>query len=178
MTTSFIATLSWLQHPDYREYAARPALGTHRRSGWYPISGLRPSPPVPGLAIHAARLHNPRRQTMPRIVGPTQPQGLHLAPCDCIIARPLRAPEPQLETHVPDFLPPLATLVRSLPYWLGLPVLVTLSGVLPKVWISQSSLLMMYLMAVLVCSLKVDLPALVLSALAGLLLFNYFHTAP
>ncbi|GGX48901.1 sensor histidine kinase [Saccharospirillum salsuginis] len=60
----------------------------------------------------------------------------------------------------------------------GLPILVTGLGYLPTDWISHSTLLMLYLMAVLYCALKTDWRGVLVSAVLAFLLFNYFHTQP
>lgn len=60
----------------------------------------------------------------------------------------------------------------------GLPILVTGFGYLPTDWISHSTLLMLYLMAVLYCALQTDWRGVLVSAVLAFLLFNYFHTQP
>lgn len=75
-------------------------------------------------------------------------------------------------------MPALETFIRKSGYWLGLPILVTLLGQLPDNLLNQTSLLMLYLMSVLFCSLRTGLNEVIASALASLFLFNFFHTQP
>lgn len=64
-------------------------------------------------------------------------------------------------------------------YWLGLPLLVTLAGaLLPDDYISHSTLLMLYLLAVLVGSLRIDYLGVMAASLLSFFLFNFFHTEP
>lgn len=70
------------------------------------------------------------------------------------------------------------TLIRQAHYWLGLPLLVTGLGLVTEEIISHSSLLMLYLITVLVCSSKTDHIAVIACSLIGFTLFNYFFTVP
>jgi two-component system sensor histidine kinase KdpD len=72
----------------------------------------------------------------------------------------------------------LIHLLRQSGYWLGVPLLVTATGLLTDGFISQSSLLMLFLIAVLVCSIKTDHIAVILCSLLSFALFNYFFTTP
>lgn len=69
-------------------------------------------------------------------------------------------------------------LLIGIPYWLGLPVLVTLAGYLPAGLAGPSTLPMLYLTALLVCSLKTRPVGLMLSAVLSFFLLRYFHTEP
>lgn len=69
----------------------------------------------------------------------------------------------------------------SRPAWLLatlLPVLVTLLGLLPGVWLNQSTHLLLYLMAALACALWIGWAGVLICALLGFALFNFFHTEP
>ena len=67
-------------------------------------------------------------------------------------------------------------LVRSMRWWLGLPVLVTMLGLFPEHIISRSTLLLLYLCSVLYTSLHAGQVAVLACAIASYLLFTYFHT--
>lgn len=69
-------------------------------------------------------------------------------------------------------------LLIGIPYWLGLPVLVTLAGYLPGGLAGPSTLPMLYLIGLLICSLKTNPFGLMASALLSFFLFSYFHTEP
>jgi two-component system sensor histidine kinase KdpD len=71
-----------------------------------------------------------------------------------------------------------ARLVWQLPYWLGLPLLITSLGFLPGSLVSQSTLLLLYLCAVLFTALQCGQLTVILGALASFLLFNFFHAEP
>lgn len=70
------------------------------------------------------------------------------------------------------------TLARSVHWWLGLPMLVTLTGLLPEAVISQSTLLLFYLCAVLYTSLHAGQVAVLACALVSYLQFSLFHAPP
>lgn len=76
----------------------------------------------------------------------------------------------------------VGTLLRnclgSAGYWFGLPLLVTVAGLLTGDFISHSSLLMLYLIAVLVCALRTDHLAVIFCAILSFAQFNYFFTTP
>jgi two-component system, OmpR family, sensor histidine kinase KdpD len=69
-------------------------------------------------------------------------------------------------------------LLRQVPYWLGLPLLITTLGFLPGSLVSQSTLLLLYLCAVLFTALQCGQLTVILGALASFLLFNFFHAEP
>lgn len=69
-------------------------------------------------------------------------------------------------------------LLKTASYWLGLPVLITVIGFLPGNYIAQSTLLIFYLCAVLFTALRCDQISVMVCALAGFLLFNFFHIKP
>lgn len=68
--------------------------------------------------------------------------------------------------------------LRQAPWWLGLPLLITALGFLPGALVAQSTLLLLYLCAVLFTALNCSRSAVILSALTGFLLFNFFHAEP
>src|SRR5690606_3739131 len=69
-------------------------------------------------------------------------------------------------------------LLRQSPWWLGLPLTITLLGYLPGALVSQSTLLLLYLSAVLVIALRCSQTAVLLGAFVGFLAFNFFHAEP
>jgi K+-sensing histidine kinase KdpD len=69
-------------------------------------------------------------------------------------------------------------LLLSAPWWLGLPLAVTLTGFAPASLVGQSTLLLLYLSAVLFVSLRVEQSAVLACAFSSFLLFNFFHTQP
>jgi two-component system sensor histidine kinase KdpD len=69
-------------------------------------------------------------------------------------------------------------LLRQTPYWLGLPLLITALGFLPGSLVSQSTLLLLYLCAVLFTALQCGQLMVILCALTSFLLFNFFHAEP
>ena len=69
-------------------------------------------------------------------------------------------------------------LLRQAPYWIGLPLLITALGFLPGSLVSQSTLLLLYLCAVLFTALQCGQSMVILCALASFLLFNFFHAEP
>lgn len=71
-----------------------------------------------------------------------------------------------------------ARLLRQAPYWLGLPLLITALGFLPGSLVSQSTLLLLYLCAVLFTALQCGQLMVILCALTSFLLFNFFHAEP
>lgn len=71
-----------------------------------------------------------------------------------------------------------ARLLRQLPWWFGLPLLITALGFLPGSLVSQSTLLLLYLCAVLFTALQCGQLAVILCAVASFLLFNFFHAEP
>ena len=70
----------------------------------------------------------------------------------------------------------LKALVGSAHWWLGLPVLVTLLGLVPEALISRSTLLLLYLCSVLYTSLHAGQVAVLACAVVSWLQFSYFHT--
>jgi two-component system sensor histidine kinase KdpD len=73
---------------------------------------------------------------------------------------------------------PFRIILRGSPYWLGLPLLISIVGHLPGSFISQSTLLLLYLSAVLYTSLYSHKWNVSLCAFFSFLGFNYFHTQP
>jgi two-component system sensor histidine kinase KdpD len=69
-------------------------------------------------------------------------------------------------------------ILAQAPYWLGLPLLITALGFLPGSFVSQSTLLLLYLCAVLFTALHCGQLGVILSALTGFLMFNFFHAHP
>lgn len=69
-------------------------------------------------------------------------------------------------------------LLASAPWWLGLPLAVTLTGFVPGNLIGQSTLLLLYLCAVLYTALRANQGAVLAGAFSSFLLFNFFHTQP
>lgn len=63
-------------------------------------------------------------------------------------------------------------------FWLGLPLLITMTGFLPGDVFGHSALLLLYLCAVLFTALKTGLQSVLLCALLSFLLFNFFFTEP
>lgn len=70
----------------------------------------------------------------------------------------------------------LATLLASARWWLGLPLLVTLLGLLPETLISRSTLLLLYLCSVLYTSLHAGQVAVLACAVVSYLQFSFFHS--
>lgn len=75
-------------------------------------------------------------------------------------------------------MPDIDKLLQQAPYWLGLPVLISILGFTPDNILNQPTLLMLYLVAVLICSLRSDLQSVIACALLSFILFNFFHTEP
>jgi K+-sensing histidine kinase KdpD len=73
---------------------------------------------------------------------------------------------------------PYRIILQGSPYWLGLPLLISAIGHLPGNYISQSSLLLLYLSAVLYTSLYSHKWNVSLCAFFSFLGFNFFHTQP
>ncbi len=69
-------------------------------------------------------------------------------------------------------------LLLSARWWLGLPVLVTLLGLLPEALVSRSTLLLLYLCSVLFTSLQAGQVAVLACAVISWLLFSFFHSPP
>lgn len=67
-------------------------------------------------------------------------------------------------------------LLRSARWWLGLPVLVTLLGLVPENLISRSTLLLLYLCSVLYTSLQAGQAAVLACAVVSWLQFSYLQT--
>lgn len=70
----------------------------------------------------------------------------------------------------------LAILLASARWWLGLPLLVTLLGLLPETLVSRSTLLLLYLCSVLYTSLHAGQIAVLGCAVVSYLLFSFSHT--
>ena len=68
-----------------------------------------------------------------------------------------------------------AALLGSARWWLGLPALVTLIGLVPEALISRSTLLLLYLCSVLYTSLHAGQVAVLACAIVSYLQFSYFH---
>lgn len=68
--------------------------------------------------------------------------------------------------------------LRQVCWWLGLPLLVTALGFLPGALVAQSTLLLLYLCAVLITALHCGRPAVIFCAVLAFLLFNFFHAEP
>ena len=69
-------------------------------------------------------------------------------------------------------------LLNTVQFWLALPLLVTLVGFLPGGYISNSTLLMLYLIGVLYCSVRTEVAGLTACSVLSFLLFNFFFTEP
>lgn len=63
-------------------------------------------------------------------------------------------------------------------YWLALPILVSLTSMLPGILVTQSTLLLLYLIAVLYTSLRAAQMEVLSCAVVCYLLFSYFHAPP
>lgn len=70
----------------------------------------------------------------------------------------------------------IAILLGSARWWLGLPLLVTLLGLVPETLVSRSTLLLLYLCSVLYTSLHAGQIAVLGCAVVSYLLFSFFHT--
>ncbi len=68
------------------------------------------------------------------------------------------------------------SLLGSARWWLGLPALVTLIGLVPETLISRSTLLLLYLCSVLYTSLHAGQVAVLACAVVSYLQFSLFHT--
>jgi two-component system sensor histidine kinase KdpD len=68
------------------------------------------------------------------------------------------------------------SLLGSARWWLGLPALVTLLGLVPETLVSRSTLLLLYLCSVLYTSLHAGQVAVLACAVISYLLFSFFHT--
>lgn len=71
-----------------------------------------------------------------------------------------------------------AQLLSRTPYWLLLPLLITGLGFLPGALVSQSTLLLLYLCAVLFTAQHCGQGIVFLCAITGFLLLNFFHAQP
>ncbi len=69
----------------------------------------------------------------------------------------------------------LRALLLSARWWLGLPVLVTLLGLVPETLVSRSTLLLLYLCSVLYTSLQAGQAAVLACAVISWLQFSFFH---
>lgn len=69
----------------------------------------------------------------------------------------------------------LGVLLASARWWLGLPLLVTLLGLLPDTLLSRSTLLLLYLCSVLYTSLHAGQVAVLACAVVSYLQFSLFH---
>ncbi|MEY4641639.1 MAG: hypothetical protein RLZZ227_1633 [Pseudomonadota bacterium] len=69
-------------------------------------------------------------------------------------------------------------LLRSMQWWLGLPVLVTLVGQIPEALISRSTLLLLYLCCVLYTSLHARQIAVLACAVVAYMQFTFIHKTP
>lgn len=70
----------------------------------------------------------------------------------------------------------LKLLILSARWWLGLPLLVTLLGLVPETFVSRSTLLLLYLCSVLYTSLHARQIAVLGCAVVSYLLFSFFHS--